>query len=474
MSHNPNPFDFVPFQKEPTLRTIDQIEKNEDIFSGYIELKIKTLTPIHISGNKNDNITKFYKLNNKAIIPGSSIRGCIRSFVEALTNGLISEVNEDYEKDFDDRHIRIKTEEHLPSKNFLYENLVESNLIDIASYLFGNVGEKQGNKEGKSIKSKIIFEDCSFESETLNSRDYWIPDIEGKAIMGGANPSASSWWYFKPYKIRKRNVYLRDKRRNKINKPPKEVAEFIGKGFRGRKFYYHQSPTRCINYYLPGNGNWNYTQRAPFYSKRIECVESNLSSNSFRIYLNKIPKSILAILILSLFPGQNIRHKIGFGKAFGYGSIEFELISAKLRKNIKGNLLPLSDESLLIREIISLEFDKEKTKKFFKNIGNENNTYIDWKAKKNLEIIAGYYSSDIIFTYPPYDSNNFKKVIPWNDFKKYIPDNYKIINEEVVIEGKQWARIAHIFFNQKKTIDFVFYQTKSNKWDEIVNRAIKD
>lgn len=63
---------------------------------------------------------------------------------------------------------------------------------------------------------------------------------------------------------------------------------------------------------------------------RLECIEATSSSN-FRIYVDRLPKQLLQLLVLVLMPGTNIRHKLGYGKAYGYGSVEFEIVGAKLR-----------------------------------------------------------------------------------------------------------------------------------------------
>jgi hypothetical protein len=50
MSHYPNPFDFVPFPAAPILRTEEQFDALGEKLSGYLELEIKALTPVHVVG----------------------------------------------------------------------------------------------------------------------------------------------------------------------------------------------------------------------------------------------------------------------------------------------------------------------------------------------------------------------------------------------------------------------------------------
>jgi len=50
MPHYPNPFDFVPFPPMPILNTEKQFDALGKKLSGYLELEIKALTPVHVVG----------------------------------------------------------------------------------------------------------------------------------------------------------------------------------------------------------------------------------------------------------------------------------------------------------------------------------------------------------------------------------------------------------------------------------------
>ncbi|WP_427338317.1 RAMP superfamily CRISPR-associated protein [Caloranaerobacter sp. DY30410] len=83
------PYDFVPF-----LKCEEYKERGE--LKGEIQLRIKTLTPIHIfSGRYNviDNKTiykTFIRVNGRVIIPGTSFKGCVRSIAEAISYSCLS------------------------------------------------------------------------------------------------------------------------------------------------------------------------------------------------------------------------------------------------------------------------------------------------------------------------------------------------------------------------------------------------
>ena len=102
MSHYPNPFDFVPFPEAPILRTEEEFDGLGEKLSGYIELEIKALTPVHIVGkveaHPDAHRSFMYRQNDRPCIPASSIRGCLRAFTEALTAGWVSQATPEYPK----------------------------------------------------------------------------------------------------------------------------------------------------------------------------------------------------------------------------------------------------------------------------------------------------------------------------------------------------------------------------------------
>jgi CRISPR/Cas system CSM-associated protein Csm3 (group 7 of RAMP superfamily) len=88
MPHYPNPFDFVPFTSAPILRAEEQFDALGEKFSGYLELEIKALTPVHVVGRVEGGAAEhksfFFRQSGLPCIPASSIRGCLRAFTEAL------------------------------------------------------------------------------------------------------------------------------------------------------------------------------------------------------------------------------------------------------------------------------------------------------------------------------------------------------------------------------------------------------
>ena len=466
--HNPNPFDFVAFSQQPILRTEKKFDSMGAKLSGYMDVKITALTPIHVVGSstRTNNIPEswHYRQDGLACIPAASIRGCLRSFIEALTAGWVSQAEAEYPKVFgkkpnENRHIGFHTFEQVQNEgdqrgrfavpSEFQPQTPKDGKIDLASYLFGIVynaqGQESGNSQGKnqSRKSKIWIEDAFVDEEHLVRNKYWYPDIGGKAFMGGAKPSASNWWYFTPSDIWPRPLK---------NQPDR--AEFVGDRFWGRKFYYHQNPVKATRYYLPTNNNWKYSDEAPFEKVWMECIAAAKSTEVFRIYLDRVPAPLVKLLALALRPGNNIRHKLGYGKAYGYGSVAFIILGTYLRKEHQktGIPSPLEDWQKKVQAWIANGWQPD-------NLVQGNLTsLIDRNALNQLAQILGWQdSSELLFTYPPYDKN-FKKSIQFSEVNK----SY--------LEAKEFVKIAESLFHLKKSIHFRQYQEKSNGWEVISSR----
>ena len=79
------PYNFAPLNnsviKAPELPVFGKYELNR--FSGFIELYIETKTPFYID----DGEESFFQVNGRPIIPGSSLRGMVRVFIEIASYG---------------------------------------------------------------------------------------------------------------------------------------------------------------------------------------------------------------------------------------------------------------------------------------------------------------------------------------------------------------------------------------------------
>ena len=479
MPHYPNPFDFVPFPEAPILRTGEQFDALGEKISGYLELEIKALTPVHVvgrvEGGAAENQSFFFRQDDKPCIPASSIRGCLRAFTEALTAGWVSQATPKYPKEYRGRHVGFKTFENYvpeqssrrrtspPAVDPAFKPGASSGELDVASYLFGTVVEgNQAEHEEQSRKSKVWVEDAYLPLEAITfDKEWWAPDIEGRAFMGGAKPSASNWWYFEPAEVWKRNLSdkngypLRDRFGRK-----QEVAEFIGDHLRGRKFYYHQDPVTCVKMYHRDSKYWDYPKNR-FHPINLECMRQDAVTQPFWLYLDGIPRSLFLLLlrVLHLQPKATMRHKIGYAKAYGYGSIEFVLRSARLRTVSFG--IPKALKSW--RTVAGSWSEAALAKSELTDLIDRNALY--WLAR-----ILGWPHMNSPFVYPRYQAQEFQQAVRYGKFKQHLEDGGILVADKMVVNPQEASAIAEALWDLKRPIDFRLYQERAEGWDIIQKR----
>lgn len=495
MSHYPNPFDFVPFASTgPVLRSAKEWLAHENLKTGYLELQIQALTPLHIVGTQEAKNTgygqrqsreedkqnckilnsHFYRRHGQAFIPASSIRGLLRAFIEAACNGWASQMTPFYEKEKNkhaigfgvtdeppDDHTKIALPLALQSK-FKPEPTPDGK-IDLASFLFGCVSpekEKQNDEGGQGWRGRIVIEDACVLGENLSGITglYRMPDVEDSAFMGGPHPSASSWWYQKPYGIRLRPV-------KHFN-----VCDFIGAGFRGRKFYYHQDPKRCVDWYAK-SGAWKGRRDHPVYTFPVECLEVGKTTESFRLYFENIPEVLLKLLLLALQPGNRLRHKLGYGKAYGYGSLNFIVKSGMIRnQQMSGTTVFPAQEAL--NEIHNASWDEGKLNKI--GIGQ----FLERESLKKLAQILWYQEPlSQMFTYPPFDAGGFLPIAREADLKAALPPALagKLSSTVRKVTEPEARAIAQNLAKQgrRAALHFEVYQESAEGYKQIQERKLE-
>jgi len=488
--HNPNPFDFVFFDESelPSLYSVEEIESGEKLYSGYMELTLKALTPVHIVGEQQAEVpghkisnSFFYKQGTQYVIPGSSIKGMLRSFIEAVTNGWVSQAQPaaSYLKDYKKRHIGFNSFEvtenshtvSLSSRSVIQPAIppaykAEANgKIDIASYLFGLVLD---SSDETARKGKISIEDVLLKEEQF--RNYELPDIykegfgrDDSPFMGGAHPSVSNWWYFSPLEVWERSP---------IN--PKggrfHVAEFVGSRFWGRKYYYHQNPVTCINYYK--SDTWKKDSRRPFYTYQCQCLDLNQSAK-FRIQINRLPKNILDLLCVCLQSGANIRQKLGYGKQYGFGSVEFYIDCIKIR-NVSEPINIFDDSALQLTDLTPFSWSSRK------NITMNGTPIIKESAVIEISRILGWediinnHQNNIVFSYPPNHRPFFQSAVQFLGFR----NNTAVLQLSKdtargfasIVSEKQAVQVAKILWNEKKPLHFLLYQTRARFYKQRIMR----
>jgi len=462
MPHNPNPFDFVPFAQEPKLLRPEDFDKMGKKISGYLDVRIHALTPIHVVGTyergQGESHSAMYRQDGSPMIPAASIRGMLRAFMEALTSGWISQATETYPKIYGSRHLGFSLfDDYVDDKNRHVPPAVGAEFrptrrpdgqVDLATYLFGIVTEpRRGDEPPLTMKSKVWIEDALVPEEALVTGKYWTPDIDSDAFMGGPKPSRSNWWYFYPHQI-----WLRKTEGH-------ELAEFVGEKLRGRKFYFHQPPEGTMRFY-DKNGAWPYSRKRPFHRVWLESMERGTSTHPFRIYFDGVPIYLAALFVLMLMPGPTIRHKIGFGKAYGYGSMALEVLDVFMRYDIPGSLpAELQPFNLILKG-----WDRELLDRYHLS------WFIDWRALTWLARILGWQEDrSLLCTYPPFARHGFMQPVTWEDLKTLAPRDI-VVRSPMTVTSREARKIAEALFEIKKPIHFRYYQEQANGWEIIKAR----
>jgi hypothetical protein len=295
-------------------------------------------------------------------------------------------------------------------------------------------------------KSKILIEDAYLNADNVELGKNWVPDISGKSFMGGGKPSASTWWYMTSLPWQTRRV--QGGRRTTI--------EFIGNEFRGRKFYYHQEPEGCVEFYK----TWKFEQDHILYPVYLECQKRKTSTETFRIYLTKVPLQLVILLTLALNPGETIRHKLGYGKAYGYGSVVFCIEKAMFRPDSSATRIPTRLDDFCVSGDVQ-KWTKLAWQEDGLNSCGLDSSIIDFQALNSLARVLGWPGHDgLLFTYPPYDAMNFKKAISDLEYQQ----------KTSLAPTASSLKIAEALFEIKKTVHFKYYQEQAKGWKIIADR----
>ncbi len=307
-----NPYNFVPLKNEPdrTEWTKDPIKRHKihmhhrlskDTYSGHLILRFHTITPVFIPsysqgdvcGTKDEPRTfkRFHRRGEAPIIPGTSIRGMIRSVFEALTNSCM----------------------------VLFAETYGSNCYQASNYKRGECNSQNGLCLACSVFGTILGDDLPFQGKVRFS------DAIGKKTD-----------------LESREWILREL---SAPKPEHRIPFYAvdgsspGSGPRGRKFYFHHNPKKV--------SNKNYITQVE-HNKRNRKILEHLkagSSLSSAMDFQGLTEEELGALVYALELEYKIvenngerhiepilAHKIGMGKPLGLGSVSILITGGNIEK----------------------------------------------------------------------------------------------------------------------------------------------
>lgn len=297
-----NPYNFVPLSDKGPKRTAwQEVSKHhrlsEASYSGYFMLRILTVTPVFTPSYLPEDVVKepvqtkfgvqhkrtykrFYHQDGRPIIPGTSIKGMIRSAFEALTDSCMAMFAGTYGK------------RSYPAGSYKHEECNPTNGLCPACAVFGTIQEKEFLLQGKVRFSDALGECSSIEKGNWILKPMLAPKPERHVPFYAANG----------------------------NNP--------ASGPKGRKFYYHHDPTKVFqNMCTAANEHSHLNARI------LELLKPQSSLTS-RVDFFGLTREQLSYLLYSIeleyrtWEAEGKKkmqflqgHKIGMGKPLGFGSV---------------------------------------------------------------------------------------------------------------------------------------------------------
>lgn len=276
-----NPYDFVridwsrpPERRRPVWHHRFVGQEGQRLYTGHLDVDIYAETPLFIADPRNNTLDirkpaqAIKNKHDEYILPGSSLKGLLRNVVETLGNGCLTLFDGGYERG------RINYRREV-AKDF--QHCSQNTDLCIACRMFGML--KEGT-HGIFLGKVNIGDACAYSDKA-----YRYDPIYTLALMEPKPHHAS--------------FYLDEEKQH--------IA--------GRKYYFHHAPDKeplAENklLYMGGKPANRYIQpldRDTQFHVRIDFT--NLEADEF------------AALLLAVTLEKDMRHKIGYGKPMGLGSI---------------------------------------------------------------------------------------------------------------------------------------------------------
>lgn len=289
--------------------------------TGKLVCSLINKTPISIEDTKN------------IIIPASSLKGEIRNIIEVLTTSCI--------------RVDTKNENLYKKVPKNFRRCPNTRSLCFACRLFGSTGnEKSDEKNENSYRGRVYFSDA-----TLKTNDK--PDIKMKLLL--ERPRIDKEKVLEKY-------YVSD---NKI---------------KGRKFYWHQEELikKNKNEILKG-----FLKKIKKEHPEISFIKSG-QEFIFDIHFENLTDEELKVLMYSLELEENLWHKLGRAKSYGFGSCEIKINKLFLDKDNKYQSFENVVEEVDINEY--LKDTKEKYKNTKENQIKELKSILNKSNKVHLEL----------------------------------------------------------------------------------------
>ncbi|MGI9061249.1 MAG: RAMP superfamily CRISPR-associated protein [Ktedonobacteraceae bacterium] len=275
-----NPYDFAridwskpPERHKPTWHH-KLVKADTRLFSGSLDMDIYAETPLFIANSgvaPTDPTRPAQSMQNQQgafIIPGSSLKGMVRSVVETLGNGCLTLYDGEYEGH------RVHYQERVLKS---FQPCRDATNLCLACRTFGMLKGGDIFLGKVNIGDAVSYPDKAYKYDPLYT-----------AVLVEPKP-------------RHEEFYLDEKKQH----------------ISGRKFYFHHSPGQLL------------TEKQLIYFGRNQILANRYiqpldieSSFHFRVDFTNLEPDEFGVLLLALTLEDEMRHKIGYGKPMGLGSVE--------------------------------------------------------------------------------------------------------------------------------------------------------
>jgi len=278
-----NPYDFVPidWNTPPQRRAPTQHHKFDGV-AGRIEGTITAETPLLIRDPRSpkEKLKCMTDKNNNYIIPGSSLKGMIRNLVETIGSGCFKLYDGQYkEKSWP---VDVDYWNKLPDA---FWGCSQSNQLCIACRMFGTLVEKKhsATRDAFHYTGNVNFNDAVCINPVNKHDTVILPSLYKPRVYHEA-------WYLSPDR--------------------QKLA--------GRKFYFHQPPPYYFKKLsLHRRPDPNAVQAMPL---------AEGSQFAFSLTFENLNcQDEFPVLLYALILESAMRHKIGYAKSAGLGTIRIDL-----------------------------------------------------------------------------------------------------------------------------------------------------
>lgn len=286
----------------------DFLNNDEAKYSGYFSVEAETKTPLYIEGKSG-----FFSDGSRLLIPGSSLRGCIKNYFKIITNSkmipyasgtgdingalaVIADINENGEVKYHKAASEKEASDHLDIAAHVPKNLQEG-IVDFAEAVFGN-------KE--CWAGRVFFEDLYLQKDKAEDCD----KAAYAKILLGPNPCLVKNYLCPSPKDGKPSEW--------------KLCTGAEKGdlvsIKGYKMYWHS------------HGKWEHEEQDNRKYDDKECAPKKIrpvkekKKFSGRLRFENLSAVELGALVAVFALGEEDKHyfKLGMGKAIGLGSLKLQ------------------------------------------------------------------------------------------------------------------------------------------------------